>query len=56
MKLNGSNGRSNGVGLENVAQRLNALYKDQGRMTIERRQAGGMRVTILLPRESGAAA
>jgi len=56
LKLNGSNGRSNGVGLENVAQRLNALYKDQGRMTIERRQAGGTRVTILLPRESGAAA
>jgi two-component system LytT family sensor kinase len=56
LKLNGSNGRSNGVGLENVAQRLNALYHDQGRMTIEVRQAGGTRVTILLPRESGAAA
>jgi len=55
LKLNGSNGRSNGVGLENVARRLNALYQDQGRMTIEVRQAGGMRVTILLPRESGAA-
>ena len=56
LKLNGSNGRSNGVGLENVAQRLNALYQDGGRMTIEVRQAGGTRVTILLPRESGAAA
>ena len=56
LKLNGSNGRSNGVGLDNVAQRLNALYQDQGRMTIEVRQAGGTRVTILLPRESGAAA
>jgi two-component system LytT family sensor kinase len=56
LKLNGSNGRSNGVGLENVAQRLNALYQDQGRMTIEVRQAGGTRVTILLPRESGATA
>ena len=56
LKLNSSNGRSNGVGLENVAQRLNALYQDQGRMTIEARQAGGTRVTILLPRESGAAA
>jgi two-component system, LytTR family, sensor kinase len=56
LKLNVSNGRSNGVGLENVAQRLNALYQDQGRMTIEVRQAGGTRVTILLPRESGAAA
>jgi len=56
LKLNGSNGRSNGVGLENVAQRLNALYQDQGRMTLEVRQAGGTRVTILLPRESGAGA
>jgi two-component system LytT family sensor kinase len=56
LELNGSNGRSNGVGLENVAQRLNALYQDQGRMTIEVRHAGGTRVTILLPRESGAAA
>jgi two-component system, LytTR family, sensor kinase len=56
LKHNGSNGRSNGVGLENVAQRLHALYQDQGRMTIEVRQAGGTRVTILLPRESGAAA
>jgi len=56
LKLNGSNGRSNGVGLENVAQRLNALYQDQGRIAIEVRQAGGTRVTILLPRESGATA
>jgi two-component system LytT family sensor kinase len=56
LKLNGSNGRSNGVGLENVAQRLNALYQDQGRIAIEVRQAGGTRVTILLPRESGARA
>jgi two-component system LytT family sensor kinase len=53
LKLNGNNGRSKGVGLENVAQRLNALYQDQGRMTVEVRQAGGTRVTILLPRESG---
>ena len=56
LTVNGSNGRSNGVGLENVAQRLNALYQDHGRMTIEVRQAGGTRVTILLPRERGAAA
>ncbi len=56
LKLNGNSGPSNGVGLENVAQRLNALYQDKGRMTMETRQAGGTRVTILLPRESGAAA
>jgi two-component system LytT family sensor kinase len=55
LRINGGNGRSNGVGLENVAQRLNALYQDQGRMTMEVRQTGGTRVTILLPRESGAA-
>ena len=56
LKLNGSDRQSNGVGLENVAQRLKTLYQDQGRMTIEVRQAGGTRVTILLPRENGAAA
>ncbi len=56
LKFNGSNGRSKRVGLENVAQRLKALYQDQGRITLEVRQAGGTRVTILLPRESGAAA
>ncbi len=47
---------SNGVGLENVAQRLNALYQDQGRLMFEARETGGTLVTILLPRESGAAA
>jgi two-component system LytT family sensor kinase len=54
--LNGSLGQSTGVGLENVARRLSALYQDQGRMTMEVRQAGGTRVTIMLPREKGAAA
>jgi two-component system, LytTR family, sensor kinase len=51
---NGHNGKSNGVGLENIAQRLNALYQDQGEMILEAREAGGTRVTILLPREAGA--
>ena len=50
------NGRAKGVGLENVGLRLNALYQDQGRITMEIRQTGGTRVTILLPRESGVAA
>jgi two-component system LytT family sensor kinase len=54
MILNGSPIQSNGIGLENVAQRLNALYQNQGRMTMEVRQAGGTRVTIVLPRENGA--
>jgi sensor histidine kinase YesM len=51
----GNNGLSNGVGLENIAQRLNALYQDQGKIILEAREAGGTRVTILLPRETGAA-
>jgi len=56
LKSNGSNGRSNGIGLDNVAQRLNALYQDQGRLIFEVREAGGTLVTILFPRESGAGA
>jgi len=56
LKPNIDNGRSSGVGLENVTQRLNALYQDQSSITLEARQSGGTRVTILLPRESGTAA
>ena len=56
LKLNGSKGGSNGVGLDNVAQRLHALYQDQSRMTIEVGPAGGTCVTIQLPRETGASA
>lgn len=52
---NGNNGKSSGVGLENIAHRLNALYQDQAEMILETREAGGTRVTILLPRETGAA-
>jgi sensor histidine kinase YesM len=51
---NGKSGGSNGVGLENIARRLHALYQDQGEMILEAREAGGTRVTILLPRETGA--
>lgn len=53
-RQNGSYGQSKGVGLENVALRLNALYQEQSRMTFERGRAGGTRVTILLPRETPA--
>jgi len=52
----GNGGRSNGVGLENIAQRLSALYQEQGQINLEARQGGGTRVTILLPREDGATA
>lgn len=48
--------RSSGVGLENVTLRLNALYQNQSSITLEARQSGGTRVTILLPREIGSAA
>lgn len=44
-------GGSTGVGLENVALRLNALYQNQSRLTLETRKPGGTCVTILLPRE-----
>ena len=50
---NGSNEVSKGVGLDNVAQRLNAMYQEHGIMTFEPRQAGGTRVRILFPRENG---
>lgn len=50
------NGQSKGVGLENVALRLNALYQGQSRMIFERRDAGGTSVTIFLPRDGGGAA
>jgi two-component system, LytTR family, sensor kinase len=56
VQQNGNGERSNGVGLENIAQRLSALYKEQGRINLEPRQGGGTRVTILLPREDGAIA
>ena len=55
-RQSGNHEQSKGVGLENVALRLNALYQNQSRMTFETRKAGGTSVTILLPRESGATA
>jgi two-component system LytT family sensor kinase len=48
--------QAHGVGLENIARRLNTLYHENGRITLELRNAGGTRVTILLPRERGALA
>jgi two-component system LytT family sensor kinase len=51
----GNGGRSNGVGLENIAQRLKALYQEQSEMTLQAREAGGTIVTIVLPREKAGA-
>jgi two-component system LytT family sensor kinase len=50
---NGHRGKSNGVGLTNIAQRLATLYQDRARFTLEPREAGGTLVTVLLPRGVG---
>jgi two-component system LytT family sensor kinase len=42
----------NGVGLSNIAERLKTLYRDRASMEIEPREAGGSRVTLLIPRVS----
>jgi two-component system, LytTR family, sensor kinase len=53
----GPNGRArgrayqSGVGLTNVAERLKTLYRDRASMEIEPREAGGSRVTLLIPRD-----
>lgn len=44
---------STGVGLANIGQRLNTVYQDRARMTVESRDAGGTRVTLLVPRTAG---
>jgi two-component system, LytTR family, sensor kinase len=39
-----------GVGLTNVAERLATLYQDRAGLTLEAREGGGCRVTLLIPR------
>jgi two-component system LytT family sensor kinase len=41
-----------GVGLTNVAERLRTLYRDRASVTLEAREGGGVRATILLPKDS----
>jgi len=41
---------SSGLGLTNVAERLNTLYQDRASVAIEAREGGGCRVTLLIPR------
>jgi len=41
-----------GVGLANVAKRLKTVYLDRAAIKLEPREAGGSRVTILIPRGS----
>jgi two-component system LytT family sensor kinase len=38
-----------GLGLRNVAERLKTLYRDRASVTVEAREAGGCRVTVLIP-------
>jgi two-component system, LytTR family, sensor kinase len=44
---------STGVGLTNVAQRLAAVYRDGAEVSLEPRESGGTRVTIVVPRAAG---
>jgi LytS/YehU family sensor histidine kinase len=46
----GLNEPSEGLGLKNVADRLRTLYQDRASVTMEAREAGGCRVTLVLPR------
>jgi two-component system LytT family sensor kinase len=46
-------GQSTGIGLTNVAQRLTTLYQDQAHISLEPRETGGTRVTVLVPRSAG---
>jgi sensor histidine kinase YesM len=38
-----------GVGLQNIAERLDGLYGDAASLAFERAQGGGLRVVIRLP-------
>ena len=46
----GLNQPNEGLGLKNVADRLRTLYQDRANVTMEARETGGCRVTLVLPR------
>jgi two-component system LytT family sensor kinase len=46
----GGRRESHGVGLANVEERLATLYQDRASVTLEAREGGGCRVTVLIPR------
>jgi two-component system LytT family sensor kinase len=50
-----SSRESPGVGLMNVTERLAVLYQGQASVNVESREAGGVRVTVLVPRDHGLA-
>jgi two-component system, LytTR family, sensor kinase len=51
----GARTRTAGLGLANVAERLATLYQDRANVTLEPREGGGSRVTVLIPRSPVAA-
>ncbi len=46
----GERSDSGGVGLANVRERLATLYQDRASVTMEKREGGGCRVTVRIPR------
>lgn len=42
-------GESRGLGLANVSERLNTLYHDRASVTLDPREGGGSRATVLIP-------
>jgi len=46
----GGRRESHGVGLANVEERLTTLYQGRASVTLEAREGGGCRVTVLIPR------
>lgn len=46
----GGRRESHGVGLANVEERLATLYQDRASVTLEAREGGGCRVTVVIPR------
>ncbi len=42
-----------GLGLANIAERLNTLYHDRASVTLTAREGGGSRATVLIPRGEG---
>ena len=52
MGIGASRAGSAGVGLSNVRERLATLYQDRASLTLEPREGGGSRATVLIPRSA----
>ena len=53
MGLETRDSSSEGLGLANVMERLRTLYQDRASLTMEAREGGGTRATLLIPRDCG---